>query len=83
MAVSFVRMPPSTKKLGDEATRLVDLYLVAQLPEEDLIEAINAWKENVPTLLLTNSEKGPTISPTLTKYIGKKRSNVLATLLFR
>ncbi|MBO4330678.1 MAG: hypothetical protein J5827_01235 [Oscillospiraceae bacterium] len=76
-------MPPSTKKLGDEATRLVDLYLVAQLPEEDLIEAINAWKENVPTLLIKDSGKGPTISPTLVRYIGKKRSNVLATLLFR
>lgn len=83
MAVSFVRMPPSAKKLGDEATRLVDLYLVAQLPEEDLIEALSAWKENVPSLLLKDSDKGPTISPTLAKYIGKKRSNVLATLLFR
>lgn len=83
MAVSFVRMPPSAKKLGDEVTRLVDLYQVAQLPEEDLIEALNAWRENVPQLLLRESDKGPTISPTLAKYIGKKRSNVLATLLFR
>jgi hypothetical protein len=83
MAVTFVRMPPSTKKLGDEVTRLVDLYQVAQLPEEDLVEALNAWRENVPALLLKDSEKGPTISPTLTRYIGKKRSNVLATLLFR
>ena len=83
MAVAFVRMPPSAKKLGDEATRLVDLYQVAQLPEEDLVNALNTWRENVPSLLLKESDKGTTISPTLTRYIGKKRSNVLATLLFR
>lgn len=83
MAVAFVRMPPSAKKLGDEATRLVDLYQVAQLPEEELVNALNTWRENVPSLLLNESDKGTTISPTLTRYIGKKRSNVLATLLFR
>jgi len=78
VAVQFIRIPTSAKKLGDELTRLVDWYQTSMIPEDDLVEAVQTWKENVPQLLL---DDGGLVNPTLVKYIGKRRALVLATLL--
>lgn len=82
MAVQFIKIPTSSKKLGDEAIRLIDWFQTSQLSEDDLVDAVATWKENVPQLLLADdSSDGSLVSPTLIKYIGKRRALVLATLL--
>ena len=60
--------------------RLIDMYQNSQLPEEDMIDVLKTWKENVPELIF---EQGDTtkIRRSLSRLIGKKREKVLSTLM--
>ena len=75
----FVAFPSSCKKLSDEAIRVIDLYQMAQISEQELQGILRTWKENVPGLLLDADQKRP--SESLARYIGKRRSMVLVGLL--
>jgi uncharacterized protein (TIGR04540 family) len=81
LATSFITVPTSATKLGSEITRLVDLYSVGQLPEEELLNILNTWGENVPDLLY-DENKQP-INPKIIRQIGKKRALIITTLLLK
>ena len=80
MAVQYTRIPTSINKLSFDAMRLIDMYQNSQLPEEDMIDVLKTWKENVPELIF---EQGDTtkIRRSLSRLIGKKREKVLSTLM--
>lgn len=79
MALSYMSIPTSTKKLGQEATRIIDGYTSGQLTETELTEAIETWKTNVPQLLL--EDDGVRVAQKLTNIIGKRRAMVVTTIL--
>ena len=80
MASVYLKIPTSVTKLGGEVSRLIDMYQIAQLPEADILEALNTWKTNVPKLLLADGEE-ILPNPALVRNIGKRRAMVLTTLL--
>ena len=80
MAVQYMKIPTSSKKLSDDVIRIVDMYQSSQVSEDDMIEVITTWKENVPELLFAPDGEGK-INRTLLKVIGKKREKVILTFL--
>lgn len=79
MALSYMSIPTSAKKLGQEVTRIVDGYTSGQLTEDELTEAIETWKMNVPQLLVDDDSM--LVSQKLTNIIGKRRAMVVTTIL--
>lgn len=82
MAVPYISIPTSAKSLSDEVVRLVDLYKMQQLSEEELATVVKTWEKNVPKLLLSKGDS-QLLSPSLVRYIGKRRAGVITTLLGR
>jgi len=80
MAIPFKTIPTSNKALSDEIIRILALYDVNQVTEQELAEVLNTWSENVPELFLS-SDNPKQLSPKLAKSIGKRRSAVLLTIL--
>ena len=79
MALTYMSIPTSTKKLGQEVTRIIDGYTSGQLTEEELTEAIETWKTNVPQLLV--EDDSVRVAQKLTNIIGKRRAMVVTTIL--
>lgn len=75
-SIQYTAFPTSYKKLGDEINRVVDLYQVNALPEEDLREMIASWKSNVPDLLFASKDH-MMIAESLVRNIGKKRARII------
>ena len=81
MAVEFIRVPTSTKKLSDELIRFVDDFQQSRISQEDFVEVLQTWMNNAPKLLLADDGSSNALSPSVIKYIGKKRAIVIATVL--
>ena len=62
MAIPFKTIPTSNKALSDEIIRILALYDVNQVTEQELAEVLDTWKENVPDLFLS-SENPKQLSP--------------------
>lgn len=80
MALQYKTIPTSNKALSDEIIRILALYDVNQVSEQELAEAMDTWSKNVPDLFLS-PEDPRQLSPKLSKSIGKRRSAVLLTIL--
>lgn len=80
MAVQYMKIPTSSKKLADEATRLIDLYQTSAISEEDMQEVLATWSRAVPKLLFEDAA-AKKVSPSLVRYIGKRRTMVLDAFL--
>lgn len=80
MALQYKTIPTSNKALSDEIIRILALYDVNQVTEQELADAMKTWSENVPDLFL-NGEDHTQLSPKLAKSIGKRRATVLLTIL--
>lgn len=80
MALQYKTIPTSNKALSDEIVRILALYDLNQVTEQELAEAMKTWSQNVPNLFLSE-ESAKQLAPRLVKSIGKRRAAVLLTIL--
>ena len=68
------------EKPADEATRLIALYQTFAVSEEDIQEVLATWSRAVPKLLFEDAALKK-VTPSLVRYIGKRRTTVLDAFL--
>lgn len=66
--------------LGRDIVSLVDRYTSKQIPEDELVEWLAAWRNNCPNLMFEEGNQNQ-ISPKLVRHIGKKRALLITTAL--
>lgn len=69
----ILRNPATVKGLAEEIKKLADMYWGRKITEKDARQMLIYWSKNEGEKLF----KGPELNSTVTKIIGKKRTNLI------
>lgn len=78
--MAYLLIHTNYKSLAEDAKNLVDEYLAKKITEARLLEVLRAWDTNCPNLLYEDNQK-TALSKSVIRYIGKRRSVVIFTML--
>lgn len=74
---NYILFPMTKRSLAAELQRALDDYGMGRLSNSQLEKLVRSWRENCDFLL-----KDGLLDPGITKYIGKRRSQVVLKILF-